>query len=94
MKVQVTDRETVVRGSIEFRDAVFALASDGLEVFVCREGFTGPVYRIIYGAGAKITLTDFFGGNPPVHMEDFATALIPFGPAAPPMVVFTMKETG
>lgn len=89
-----SDRETVVHGSIEFRDAVFALASDGLEVFVCQEAFTGPVYRIIYGKGTRISLTDFFGGNPPVHMEDFASALIPFGDAAPPMVVFTLKRTG
>jgi hypothetical protein len=91
VKVLRSERVTVVRSSVEFRDAVFALAHDGREAYVCQEDFTGPVYQIIYGTGAKFTLTDFFMGNPPVHLEDFATALVPFGDKAPPMKVFTLK---
>ena len=85
---------TTVRSSNDFRDAVFGLARDQLEVFVSRPGGIKPVYRVIYGTGlSNITLDQFFGdGCPPVHMEDFATALIPFGPEAPPMEVFTASD--
>jgi hypothetical protein len=66
---------TVVRGSIEFRDAVTRLSKGGRTVFVRREKTETPTFVIVPSMN-HITVSDLFTSIwPPVMVEDFAQAL-------------------
>lgn len=81
---------TTVIGSIAFRDAAMNLDREGRPVYARRSGVGGPTYRILVGVGTKIRFVDlFYSDHPPVHMEDFAQALIPLSDKAPAVDVFT-----
>jgi hypothetical protein len=87
---------TKVNGSIEFCDAVMALAWEGRKVYARQSDRMGPTYRILAGVDARIGLEELFGAfgedYPPVHMEDFAMALVTAsknGEAVPTVDVFT-----
>lgn len=67
-----------VQGSIEFRDAVFALEREGCQAYMRMAGRRkGPAYRIMWSSSASpIEVHDlFYEPYPPVNMEDVAQAL-------------------
>lgn len=81
---------TRVVGSIAFRDAAMNLDREDRPVYARRSDVSGPTYRILVGMGTKIDFVDLFhSSHAPVHMEDFAQALVPFGDQAPAVDVFT-----
>lgn len=70
---------TTVRGSIEFRDAVFTLAKGGRPVYMRMAGRLHPAYRVIGGDNPsnRIELEHLFQQPcPPVQMEDAAQAMV------------------
>ena len=87
---------TMVRGSVEFRDAVMTRDREdrGEPIYVRLHGTEAPTYRIIpqhTDAFQNITLDDLFKSHyAPVHMEDFAQALIAAGEEVPTVVIFTL----
>ena len=66
----------IVKGSIEFRDAVMELDKGGHRAYAKLTGSMSLTYRIIPTL-SHMTINELFVHSyPPVMMEDFATALI------------------
>lgn len=86
-----------VQGSIEFRDAIFALEEQGLDVngiYVRRHDTEGPTYRVVSSykdSSRVITTNDLFGSKfAPVMVEAMAAALSRAGEMAPKVDIFTL----
>lgn len=67
---------TYVETSVEFRDAVMTLEKGNCPVYVRKAHFSEPAFRVIPSA-SRIDLHDLWDHpKPPVHMEDFAQAMV------------------
>jgi hypothetical protein len=83
-----------VNSAIEFRDAVFSLRKNGSQnIYVQLKDTPAQVYVVIDDL-RNFTVQDLFSSNyPPVHMEEFARALLQAvrdGGEAPEVDVFML----